>query len=156
MGGGGECRFYQLRGSEKGETRMPNRHESRSLRLSDAEWTVMNVIWENGPLASRQVTSLLRDKTTWRPNTVKTLLSRLVKKGALDYRTVGNSYVYRAVCARRTLAGVEWDRFVARVFDGSDFQALLSLMEATHFSKSEAGRLRRALDQRVRSHRRHP
>ncbi|TWT96812.1 Penicillinase repressor [Botrimarina colliarenosi] len=81
--------------------------------LSPTEWEVMKVLWERGPLAARDVfAGLPRDARgkpvhDWAYRTVKTLLSRLVAKGALDYEQVGNSYLYRAAVAQEAMARQE-------------------------------------------------
>ena len=68
--------------------------------LSPAEWEVMKVIWEHGPMAARDVNSYLSEDQTWSYATVKTMLRRVVKKGWVDYDQIGNSYLYRAVVGR--------------------------------------------------------
>lgn len=57
--------------------------------ISDAEWEVMKVVWDRGPLAAGDVVRQLAESPPghparrWRPRTIKTLLSRLVRKGAV-------------------------------------------------------------------------
>ncbi len=61
-----------------------------------AEWRVLRVVWDHGPLAARDVLGHLEDETEWSASTVKTLLRRLVEKGHLKTRQVGNSFQYSA------------------------------------------------------------
>ena len=77
---------------------MPPRDEP--ITLSPAEWEIMKIFWEHGPLAARDVYAQLPKKRGWAYKTVKTLLSRLVAKEALAYDQVGNSYLYRPVVDR--------------------------------------------------------
>ncbi len=65
--------------------------------ISDAEWEVMNVVWDDGPLGAAEVAERLATSTDWTEATVKTLLGRLVKKGALTYEIDGRRYLYRAL-----------------------------------------------------------
>src|SRR3954453_421647 len=51
-------------------------------QISDAEWDVMKVVWDHGPLTAGEVVRHLAAERRWSPGTGKTLLSRLVKKGA--------------------------------------------------------------------------
>ena len=77
---------------------MPN------VSISDAEWQVMNVVWDGQPLTAQEVIGKLADQADqadWAPATVKTMLHRLVKKGVLTYELQGNRYVYRARARRR-------------------------------------------------------
>ena len=68
--------------------------------LSAAEWEVMKILWDHGPLAARDVYARLPKRRGWAYKTVKTLLSRLVAKEALAYDQIGNSYLYRAAVDR--------------------------------------------------------
>jgi len=78
---------------------MPRPKTPRSPSPEDptaAEWRVLRVVWDHGPLAARDVLSHLEDETEWSASTVKTLLRRLVEKGHLKTRQVGNSFQYSA------------------------------------------------------------
>ena len=86
--------------------------------LSAAEWEVMKVIWEHGPMAARDVYSHLSDEQSWGYATVKTLLRRIVKKGWLEYDQVGNSYLYRAAVLRDKAVFAAVREFSTRVLDG--------------------------------------
>ena len=52
-------------------------------RISDSEWRVMQVLWEQGPQTANNVVEALSGEVEWNPRTIKTLISRLVKKGAV-------------------------------------------------------------------------
>ncbi|EJU8176937.1 copper-responsive transcriptional repressor TcrY, partial [Enterococcus faecalis] len=54
------------------------------LHITDAEWEVMRVVWANGRVTSKEVISTLGEKMDWKQATTKTLLGRLVEKGALN------------------------------------------------------------------------
>ncbi len=62
--------------------------------ISNSEWQVMQVIWESHPLTANQIVELLEDRVEWHPRTVKTLLNRLVQKGALNFKRDGKRYLY--------------------------------------------------------------
>jgi predicted transcriptional regulator len=59
-----------------------------------SEWKILSLIWEQGPHSAREVLESLEDETDWSASTVKTLLRRLVDKGHLRARAVGNSFLY--------------------------------------------------------------
>ncbi|MDY4976502.1 MAG: BlaI/MecI/CopY family transcriptional regulator [Clostridia bacterium] len=54
-------------------------------QISDAEWQVMNVLWENSPLTANAIVHALQKNFKWKDMTIRTLIRRLVKKGALSY-----------------------------------------------------------------------
>ena len=116
--------------------------------LSNAEWEVMKVFWGKGPLAARDVYASLPEGHNWAYKTVKTFLSRLVAKGALDYEQVGNSYLYRPVYSREQLTRKEMKGFIKRVLDGSLSPILAHFIEETHLSEEEIKRIRRLLNQK--------
>lgn len=87
-------------------------------RLSEFEWDVMKAFWEFGPMAARDVYGRIAPPRGWAYETVKTMLSRLVKKGALSYEQVGNSYLYRPAYTREEMTRAAAGSFVERVFDG--------------------------------------
>lgn len=62
--------------------------------ITDAEWEVMRVVWANNEVTSRFVTKVLCEKMRWKQATIKTLLNRLLEKGVLKKREVGNRYIY--------------------------------------------------------------
>ena len=78
-------------------------NEKPSVALSAAEWEVMKIFWDHGPLAARDVFARLPKRREWAYKTVKTLLSRLVAKEALAYDQIGNSYLYRPVVDREDM-----------------------------------------------------
>lgn len=86
--------------------------------LSPAEWEVMKVIWDNGPMAARDVYARLKGDGPRSYATVKTLLRRIISKGWLEYDQVGNSYLYRAVVRREKATAAAVREFSGRVLDG--------------------------------------
>ena len=66
---------------------------NRVPQISQAEYEVMKVIWNNAPISTSQVVEKLSD-SKWSPKTIQTMLLRLVKKGALANEKQGRSFVY--------------------------------------------------------------
>jgi BlaI family penicillinase repressor len=114
--------------------------------LSNAEWEVMKTLWEKGPMAARDVYAALPDGHGWAYSTVKTLLSRLVAKGAVDYEQVGNSYLYRTVRSREQLTHKEIKGFLERVTDGSLSTLVAHFVEGGEVSDEELARLKEILE----------
>ena len=87
--------------------------EPEQLSLAPAEWEIMKVLWEKGSAAARDVYVGLPADNSWAYKTVKTLLSRLVAKGAVTYEQVGNSYLYRPAVAQERRSPICSLRFAA-------------------------------------------
>lgn len=98
---------------------MPPSGKKRIPRLSELEWEVVKPLWEKGPLPARDIYRSSPTEQQWAYKTVKTMLARLVKKGALRYTEVGNTYVYEAVYTREEMTSAAAGTFVRRVFDGA-------------------------------------
>ncbi|MEM1443093.1 MAG: BlaI/MecI/CopY family transcriptional regulator [Verrucomicrobiota bacterium] len=88
-------------------------------RISDSEWKVMEVAWESSPVTAQDVAETLGQQENWKPQTVKTLLGRLVKKGALHYETQGNRYLYTPALSRKEAVAAETGSFLDRISRGS-------------------------------------
>ena len=83
--------------------------------ISDAEWKVMEIVWRSHPITSQEIVLALQGDTDWKPETIKTLISRLVKKGALAFDTIGNRYLYRPDIERELAVAAETESFFSRI-----------------------------------------
>jgi BlaI family penicillinase repressor len=112
-------------------------------RLSELEWEILKPLWEKGPMAARDIYQEVPKKYGWAYKTVKTMLSRLVKKGAITYDQIGNSYLYRSVHSRDEMTSSATRSFVQRVFDGALAPFLAHFAETV--PEEDLKRLRREL-----------
>lgn len=117
-----------------------------SRDLTPAEWEIMKVFWERGDLAARDVFASLPNSNEWAYKTVKTLLSRLVAKGALEYQAVGNSYLYRAVVQRDDMTRREARSIFQRLASETIKPVLAHFIEEAELSDDEIKDLKRQLD----------
>lgn len=101
-------------------------------RISDAEHEVMEVLWAEAPLDANGVAARLAPRQSWTLATIKTLLSRLLAKGALAHEEQGRKFLYRPAIAREDYVAGEGRRLVDRLFGGK-----LSPLVA-HFAEREA------------------
>lgn len=89
-------------------------------QISASEWEVMKVVWkQDAPCSSQVIIDALAVPNEWSPATIKTLINRLVNKGALAYEKQGNAYLYSAAVSATACQAAETESFLARVFDGS-------------------------------------
>ena len=79
----------------------------------------MKIIWHDGPCQAQVVIDALAGPNKWTPSTIKTLLNRLLRKGALQYEKIGKSYVYAAAFSEQECRADATESFIDRVFDGS-------------------------------------
>jgi BlaI family penicillinase repressor len=112
-------------------------------RISELEWEIMKPLWEKGEMAARDIFQNISPERQWAYKTVKTMLSRLVKKGAIVYDQVGNSYLYRAAYSREEITRAATGSFIHRVFDGALRPFLAHFIE--HVSPEELSVLKAEL-----------
>jgi BlaI family transcriptional regulator, penicillinase repressor len=90
----------------------------KPVSISEAESVVMQVIWRTNPIASEDVVAALAHKEEWQEPTVKTLLNRLFKKGAVRAEKEGRRYVYSPVLTRDDWLSHESKGLLDRLFGG--------------------------------------
>ena len=120
-------------------------------RISDAEWEVMNIVWDDAPVVAADVVDRLTTTTDWSEATVKTLLGRLVRKGALEYEVDGRRYLYRPKVTRARCVRAESRSFIDRVLGGRSSRLLVHMMKETRLDDDEIEELRRLLDEKAGS-----
>ena len=122
--------------------------ENSPVALSPAEWDVMKVFWDHGPLAARDVFGKLPEDRGWAYKTVKTLLSRLVAKEALAFSQIGNSYLYRAVVDREAMTRTEVRNVFQRLMSEASSPILAQFIEEANLSDADIKQLKRLLDEK--------
>ncbi|MBX9614328.1 MAG: BlaI/MecI/CopY family transcriptional regulator [Brevundimonas sp.] len=101
------------------------------MRISSAESLIMEALWRDSPLSAEQVMAQVSEDQGWTPATVKSLLNRLLTKGAVAAEAQGRRYLYRPLIARNDYVHTESRGLIDRLFDGR-----LAPMVA-HFSQRE-------------------
>jgi predicted transcriptional regulator len=92
---------------------------AREIRLSDAELCVMEVLWSAGePLTANDIADRVPAERDWSLATVKSLLSRLLPKSAVEPNKDGRRFLYSPAIERRPYVAAESRRFVTRLFGG--------------------------------------
>lgn len=87
-------------------------------RISEGEQAVMEVLWADAPLTATEVAERIPPQRGWSERTVKTMLGRLLTKGALVHEEDGRRYLYRPAVARADYASRETRRLADRLFGG--------------------------------------
>ena len=117
--------------------------------ISDAEWHVMEVVWAGQqPIAANEIVAQLEKTTQWKDKTIKTMLNRLVNKGALGYEADGKRYLYKPRVARDECVRVQSRSFLSRVFGGATGAALVHFLEEHDLTPQDVEQLRRVLARR--------
>lgn len=88
------------------------------IDISEAESVVMEVLWQRHPLAAEEVVAALAGRQDWQEPTIKTLLNRLLGKGAVRADRDGRRYLYTPVLQREAWLSRQSEHLLARLFDG--------------------------------------
>jgi BlaI family penicillinase repressor len=118
----------------------------KSIRITEAEWEVMAVVWDRTPVAASTVAEVLQHRKQWTLATVRTLLRRLVNKGALQQQADGRRYIYTALISMADCVRQESDSFLDRVLGRAPSEAILHLVKRAELSKADIRELRRILN----------
>jgi BlaI family penicillinase repressor len=108
----------------------------------------MRVLWESNPLTANQIVEGLTDDTQWKSRTVKTLINRLVKKGALDFEADGRTYLYSPKVQEKDCIHAESRSFLSRTFSGALMPMLVHFIEGEKLSNEDIDQLTGILEQK--------
>ena len=111
--------------------------DSKPERISEAEHAVMEALWAESPLAAADVCDRVCATRDWTMPTVKTLLSRLVAKGAVATEPDGRRFLYTPTIAREAYVGGESRRLVDRLFGGSAASLVAHLAETEALTEDD-------------------
>lgn len=120
---------------------------SEPISLAPTEWEVMKVLWDRKQAAARDVHAALPEQG-WSDRTVKTLLSRLVAKGAVEYEQIGNSYLYRPAIARETATRQEVRGVLGRVVSQTLSPLLCAFVDEADLTDDDIAELETLLAQK--------
>lgn len=115
-------------------------------QISEAEYEVMKIIWKKAPASTNDITDALVKTTKWQPKTIQTLLSRLVKKGALTYEKQGRVFVYTPLVLETEYINYESDSFLKRFYNGALNAMVMNFLENDRLSEKDILELRQLLE----------
>ena len=116
------------------------------MQISEAESVVMDVLWKRQPLAAEGVVASLYGQQDWQEATVKTLLNRLLKKGAIGAEKDGRRYLYAPVLERAAWVQGESESLLERVFGGRVAPLVAHFSEHRKLSRKDIADLRKLLE----------
>jgi predicted transcriptional regulator len=115
--------------------------------ISEAESRVMEVLWKQAPQGTENHATALHGNTGWHENTVRTLLNRLIRKGAVRAEREGRRYLYSPVLKREQWQSHESRSLLDRVFGGKVAPLLVHFSRNERLSAKDVAELRKLVDQ---------
>ena len=117
------------------------------MQVTDAESIVMDVLWARHPLGADEVVAALADREQWQEPTIKTLLNRLLNKGAIAAEKDGRRYLYTPVLERGDWLIDESESLLERLFDGRVAPLVAHFSAQRKLSPEDVAELRRLLEE---------
>ena len=116
------------------------------MQISEAESVVMEILWQRSPRYADDVVAELSDTRQWAEPTIKTLLNRLLKKGAVRAAKEGRRYRYHAVLRRADWVDGQSRGLLDRLFGGRVAPLVAHFNEQQTLSRKDIAELRRLLE----------
>lgn len=101
-----------------------------TLQITPAELELMKVLWRSPGLGASEIADQLENDRDWNIRTIKTLLSRLVEKGALKTQQDGRRFLYSPIVEKKTYQKKAAGQFVDRLFGGRAAPLIAQLADA--------------------------
>jgi predicted transcriptional regulator len=117
------------------------------MQISDAESVVMEVLWQRSPRAAEDVVAALAPRQDWQEATVKTLLNRLLKKGAIRAEKDGRRFLYSPAIEREAWVLDESQGLLERLFGGRVAPLVAHFSAQRRLSRKDIAELRRLLEE---------
>ena len=102
---------------------------------------LLQLLWEDSPQGAVEIAERVGAERGWSIKTVKTLLSRLVAKGAITAEPHGRRYLYRPAIERDPVVADEARGLLDRLFGGRVSPLVAQLAEQKHLSDEDIAEL---------------
>lgn len=116
------------------------------VKLSDAEWKVMEILWKNPPKTMMEITNALKEETGWTKHTVMSFLKRMEEKGALHHEEGTRAKLYYPDLKREDAVLQETEEFLDKVFHGKLGLLLNAMVQQKELSEEEIEELHQILE----------
>jgi predicted transcriptional regulator len=117
------------------------------MRIASAESQVMEALWARSPLTAEELVGEVQERQTWGAATVKTLINRLLKKGAIKSERVDGRHQYRPLVERTAWVESESQGLLDKLFDGQVAPLISHFAEHRKLSRDDVARLKALIDE---------
>ena len=128
------------------EQNKKSEHTKLKAELTEAEWIIMKVVWENEPCAAGTVQEALANYKDWAYSTVKTTMDRMTNKGFLKIQKIRNLQLFSSTISEVDAKRGEFRKMLKRAFDGALTPMMQFLIEHEGLSKAESAQLRKLVN----------
>jgi BlaI family penicillinase repressor len=115
------------------------------VEISKAEFEVLEAIWRGSPCSANEIIERLDDSNNWHEKTVKTLLGRLVKKGAIDFQKQQRHYLYHPLIGKEEYSLKESSNLLSKLFDGRVSPMVASFAKQKGLGRDDIAELKKVI-----------
>lgn len=119
--------------------------------ITPAEWRIMRIVWTLGRVTSTQVIDLLQQKVDWKPATIKTLLRRLVDKGALATTRQGRGFIYTPLIKEQITMNEAADQLFGSICEMHVGATLSHVVNSAVLSQHDIDQLQQLLEEKKKN-----
>ncbi|RDX02015.1 CopY/TcrY family copper transport repressor [Listeria kieliensis] len=115
------------------------------IKISDSEWEIMRVIWTQETSTAQEIIDILGESMNWKPATIKTLLGRLVKKGAVRTEPSGKKYIYHPIISEGETVKSATENLVSHICTKRIGGAIIDLIVEADLMDTDVERIKEQL-----------
>ena len=116
--------------------------------ITDAELDIMKVLWENGASTSPAIFDAMKNGKSKNRGTLKTLLARLVQKGAVRCEEINSrNYLYIPVITKEEYINQNRKRMIDKVYDGSAKDLIMNFIKEEKFTPEDLEKMLREIEE---------
>jgi len=115
-----------------------------NMKISSSEFVVMDILWREGSLSAIKIAELAMQEQGWEKSTVYTLISRLVKKGAIQREK--HDFICEATVSKDEVRIAQTQVLLDKMYSGSLNVLIRSFLRAEKISESDLKELKEFVD----------
>ena len=119
---------------------------STITEISKTEFEVLEVLWQQHPASANEIIAKLNENKEWHEKTVKTLLNRMVKKGAIGFEKQQRTYIYTPLLERDSYTLKESKSLLERMFSGKIAPLVAGFAKSDELSKQDISELKELIN----------
>ena len=120
------------------------------MKLTEAEWQIMNALWQENPATARELMKRLPSGIHWAYTTIKTMLNRLVDKNVVTEQKNGNTSFYKPLVSQKKARSSAFKSLLDQAFNGATGPLVHFLLEEQKLSKKQRQEILNVLQEEIK------
>lgn len=116
------------------------------LKLFDAEYKFLDIIWELEPINSTELTKVCLNKLGWKKPTTYTMIRKLAEKGLLK----NENATVTSLVKREQVQKCESEALMEKSFDNSLPAFIAAFLQDKKLSENEAEEIKKMIEEKIK------